>query len=177
MSIDGIGLYSGPAGIGEYKVVPMYVMRIGNTRITSASTVPSRSLLSIDVVMRAEWPHLQGTDQASVDEQWHLEYKQYPCSVIRSSELTSFPPFFARAFSDSAALPSVNTSISRVCETVQSNCNGSNTQFLSLEACAAYLSSLPHHDPACQEKFGEYTAKGHSFMCKCEPSTMLAPSS
>ena len=91
MYIKGIGLYKGPVGIGEYRVVPMFVFTTGNTRVLSVSSLPAQSVISMDFVMREEWPHLRHTPNAVASVVWHIEYKNYPCSsALRAFQLGAF---------------------------------------------------------------------------------------
>eukprot|EP00966_Prymnesium_polylepis_P239505 5538957-Prymnesium_polylepis.1 len=166
MFISGIGKYTGPEGIGEYRTVPMFVYRTGNSRTTAVHSLPARTLLSIDFLMQEEWPHLAGTNEAAMLVPWNIEYKNYPCSVIRKEELTQFPVFMAKAFSDSARWPSIGSVVTSMCTKILANCNGTHAQYNSSQECEAYLLSLPHHNQACQSKWGAYTAMGESLMCK-----------
>ena len=56
--------------------------------------------------------------------------------------------------------------IKEVCERIQSSCKDEHKQFESEAECVKYMTSLPHHDPICQHKFGPQAVQGQSFMCK-----------
>ena len=78
-------------------------------------------------------------------------------------EELEFPQESAVAFSESGKVEGTAES---VCQAVQGHCVGGLQQYTSIDNCIGYLGSLPHHDPVCQEKCGDYTALGDSFMCK-----------
>lgn len=94
---------------------------------------------------------------------WKTSTKFYPCSAQAQTLVTEFPSFTNVAFSGSAR--QVNT-VKDMCEQVQSTCTGEYQQFADVSECKAYYEVLPHHDPKCVEKYGPYTAKGESLMCK-----------
>jgi len=159
-NIKGIGTYKGPTGIGEYKVVPRFVVDVEVPEVTKYVASPSRFSTGVEFFLHEKWYHLNET----LTTTWNFEYSYYPCSVIRRREYLEFPPESAKAFSDSAK---VNGSIGSVCKVVMEHCTGEALQqYNTTEECLSFLGSLPHHDQTCQDAFGEFSAMGNSFMCK-----------
>jgi hypothetical protein len=68
-----------------------------------------------------------------------------------------------RDFSDSAKLP---YTVEAMCKLVDENCAGAHSQFNTTEECETYYKSLPHHNPVCQAKYGEFAMQGESLICK-----------
>ena len=160
MNIKGIGTYKGPTGIGEYKVIPRFVVDVEIPEVTKYVASPSIFSTVVEFFLHEKWYHLDET----LTTKWNFEYSYYPCSVIRRREYLEFPPEAAKAFSDSAK---VTGSIGSVCEVVMEHCTGEALQqYNTTEECLSFLGSLPHHDQTCQDAFGEYSAMGSSFMCK-----------
>ena len=165
--IQGIGTYYGPIGIGEYKLVPRFVQDGEFAEVAKFVASPTSFFTEIEYVVQENWHHLNQTQTAN----WIMRYNYYPCSAIRKREDLAFPPQSARAFSDSGK---VDGTVESVCEVVMEHCTGEITQYNSTEECISFLGSLPHHDPRCQNAFGEYSAMGSS--CKYGPIMMCISS-
>ena len=172
MYIAGIGLYKGPAGISEYRVIPHedvggeWFHDVGETvdyyKPILAAT-PATSSIYVESYRGEAWRAYAGTNRAIVNTTWKVSYDFYPCSTVKRAESLSFPDFTAAGFSDSAL---VDGSIEMVCAKVMDGC-GDYPQYDSFDDCVAFLSGLPHHDATCNAKYGsEYTGEGYSFMCR-----------
>mmetsp|Transcript_27436 Transcript_27436/g.75020 ORF Transcript_27436/g.75020 Transcript_27436/m.75020 type:complete len:1429 (-) Transcript_27436:268-4554(-) len=164
MNILGIGSYVGPAAIGEYRVVPQYLSSSGVLEVTDMVAVPQLSMVKSTFLEIEQWNYLAADpERRSINSTWSIDFTYYPCSIIRQKEELEFPPSTAKAFSDSGL---VDRTVESVCKIVMEHCTNEWQQYESFEDCTAYLTALPHHDAGCQTKFGKYTAKGSSFMCK-----------
>ena len=159
MHVKGIGTYKGPTGIGEYRIIPQFLVDIERTEITKYVSKPSRFSTDFGLIMNEKWYHLDQTQTVN----WNFRWSYYPCSVVRMREDLEFPPEFAQAFSDSGK---VDGKVESVCKVVMEHCTGELTQYNTTEECISYLGSLPHHDQTCQDAFGEYSAMGNS--CECQ---------
>eukprot|EP00984_Skeletonema_dohrnii_P009580 scaffold3660_cov129-Skeletonema_dohrnii-CCMP3373.AAC.14 len=159
MNVQGIGTYKGPTGIGEYRTVLQFVEEFGSTAVTKYVAAPSRFFTGIEVLAQEKWYHLNHT----LTTKWNFESSFYPCSIVRKREDLKIPQETVKAFSDSAK---VSGTVDSVCKTVMEHCTGELQQYSTTEECISFLGSLPHHDQTCQDKYGEYSAMGSSFMCK-----------
>ena len=59
MFIAGVGLYTGPEGIVEYRLVPRFAMRASNEVFLSIVATPDRSFVSTEFVQGARWFHFE----------------------------------------------------------------------------------------------------------------------
>eukprot|EP00041_Stephanoeca_diplocostata_P017560 m.356136 g.356136 ORF g.356136 m.356136 type:complete len:1633 (+) comp20746_c0_seq2:97-4995(+) len=130
-----------PASLDVFDQLAPYLRRLGLTNAT----------------LLAQWAAF------GVPTTWKIKANFYPCSIIQKETVTRFPDYTAQEFSNSAR---VHGTIEAMCVRVMESCTETNQQFDSVENCTAYYTSLPLHDPTCQEKFGPYTTKGESLMCK-----------
>ncbi len=95
MYIDGIGKYKGPAGIGEYRIVPQFIMENGLEELSRYVASPSSFSVDMDIVSQESWPQLDSVQTTK----WTQRWRYYPCSVIRKREELQFPTDTAIAFS------------------------------------------------------------------------------
>ena len=160
MNIQGIGTYKGPTGIGEYRVVPQFLVDNEFLEVTKFVASPSSFFTDVELVGQEKWYHL---DNMTLMTKWNLRFSYHPCSVVRKREDLKFPPETAQAFSDSGK---ADGKVESVCKVVMEHCTGAFQQYNSTEECISFLGSLPHHDQTCQDAFGEYSAMGNS--CKCQ---------
>lgn len=168
MYVDGLGLYLGRSGIGEYKAVPHYTVshnmsRFGAEEIlgVSADALAAKNLYL--VLNNTEiWKHME----KPMAVPWRMELNYYPCSIVQKSLKLALEKASLQAFADSAGLNRSRT-MGQVCDVILKHCNGTHKQYnSSWETCFKYMSSLPMHDRQCQRRNGEFAAQGESFMCK-----------
>lgn len=163
LNILGIGHYETAIDIANYLAIPnskiVGIVKGTNITFENIDYIPAQSALTVLFYTDDHWFHANLTQRV----RWKSRWQFYSCSMMQRFFNVALPPLGLKAFSESSAQ---NTTVADMCTSIMAKCVGQHQQYDNYTACVQYLGSLPHHDPRCMGKFGQYNAMGQSLQCK-----------